>query len=105
MVPYFHFSLCNLRVLCVSVVNNCSKNSPQRHREHGGCTENFKLGYYRRTGMFVLLIAQRFNRVLAGGAQGRIEGADAAADNPHQKRNRDPTRLNLHYQRGHAHYA
>jgi hypothetical protein len=32
VVPYFHFSLCNLRVLCVSVVNNCSKNSPQTQK-------------------------------------------------------------------------
>jgi len=31
---------CNLRVLCVSVVDEFpSKNTPQRHREHGGCTE------------------------------------------------------------------
>jgi hypothetical protein len=43
VVPYSHFSLCNLRVLCVSVVNKSSKNSPQRHREHGGCAENFIL--------------------------------------------------------------
>jgi hypothetical protein len=41
VVPYFHLSLGNLRVPCVSVVNNCSKNSLQRHREYGGCTENF----------------------------------------------------------------
>ena len=30
-------SLCNLCVLCVSVVNERLK--PQRHREHRGCTE------------------------------------------------------------------
>src|ERR1044072_3176 len=32
------FSLCNLCVLCVSVVCIAAK-SPQRHREHRGCTE------------------------------------------------------------------
>src|SRR6185437_3403413 len=32
-------SLCNLCVLCASVVKNCSRKQPQRHREHRGCTE------------------------------------------------------------------
>jgi hypothetical protein len=32
-------SLCNLRVLCVSVVKGKRKSSPQRHREHGDHTE------------------------------------------------------------------
>ena len=32
-------SLCNLRVLCVSMVRLIIDSSPQRHREHGGCTE------------------------------------------------------------------
>src|SRR5688572_21764137 len=32
-------SLCNLRVLCVSVVSLLKRCPPQRHRGHGGCTE------------------------------------------------------------------
>ena len=40
------FSLCNLCVLCVSAVNLkvnlMAEYSPQRHREHGGCTEEFQ---------------------------------------------------------------
>src|SRR5688500_7358656 len=33
------FSLCNLCVLCVSVVDQLTIHSPQRRREHEGCTE------------------------------------------------------------------
>src|SRR6266545_2037585 len=58
-----------------------------------------------QTGMSVLLIAQRFDGILARGAQGRVEGAYGAAHNPHQKGYSDPTRLNLDYQRRHAHHT
>ncbi len=46
LVPYFHFSLCNLCVLRVSVVNNCRKKlttETGEFTEHAG--ENFKLGH------------------------------------------------------------
>src|SRR6476469_3373938 len=39
MKPGNSSSLCNLCVLCVSVVFFWSTRSPQRHREHRGCTE------------------------------------------------------------------
>ncbi len=37
-----------------------------------------------QTGMSVLLVTQRINRILACSAHGGIKGADAAADNSHQ---------------------
>ncbi len=39
----FSFSLCNLCVLCVSVVNNCSKNLPQRHRVSRSTHREFQI--------------------------------------------------------------
>src|SRR5215813_6085823 len=44
-------SLCNLCVLCVSVVEKfLAKKSPQRHRERRGCTEKkLKLKHYCST--------------------------------------------------------
>jgi len=36
-----------LVVLCVSVVDYVKEYPPQRHREHKGCTEKFKLGNTR----------------------------------------------------------
>src|SRR5215212_4695535 len=38
-----HSSLCNLCVLCVSVVVFPSNSEPQRHRAHRGCTEEESL--------------------------------------------------------------
>jgi hypothetical protein len=56
VVPYFHFSLCNLRVLCATSVFSVSLwwffaviFKPTTHREHGGCTENFKLGHHQKS--------------------------------------------------------
>jgi len=44
--PTIQLSLCNLCVLCASVVAFLRKHLPQRHREHRGCTEDFKLGQH-----------------------------------------------------------
>src|SRR5215212_1361531 len=42
---YSASSLCNLCVLCVSVVVFLTNNEPQRHRAHRGCTEKSVYAY------------------------------------------------------------
>src|SRR5215475_216716 len=53
----------------------------------------------------VLLVTQSFNCVLAGGAQGWIESADAASEKSYQKRDDNPARLNLNSQTRYAHHG
>src|SRR5882672_8708032 len=53
----------------------------------------------------VLLIAQRFNRILARGPERRVKSADAAAHNSHQKRDQNPSWLDVDNQSCGAHHA
>jgi len=54
-------SLCNLCVLCVSVVKKMQQTPPQRHRERRGCTEKKIRTHLRST---VILIGLRRHRAL-----------------------------------------
>ena len=62
-------SLCNLCVLCVSVVGIVLDHFlPQRHREHGGRTKKTRLGHYQDSALTAVLDkdATGFSDMLGG---------------------------------------
>ena len=90
------FALCDLRALCASVVDLIATRSPQRHRDHRGRTEIFKLGHCRK---FVLLLVaitialQVFQTAAVAKVERRLSGVIYFTNNTPPNKDQFPVEL------------